>query len=82
MANILDATNSDNIIIGMEVLYPIGCHLEMGRVSSFSAWSGVVEYIIVRPYIGSKDLKYKPEQVTLIDPRPRLTRWRDLFRAR
>lgn len=75
----IDATNSDNIIIGMEVIYPVACHLEMGRVKTFSAWSGVTEYIIIQPYIGTQTIKRLPEDVTLIDPRPK-KRWYNFFK--
>jgi len=79
----LNATNCDNIIIGQEAIYyPDKRTSELGRIKTFSAWSGIVEYVIFQPYMGLEITVKEPERIELIDPRPRILRLRDIFKAR
>ena len=71
MKKISEITNED-VIVGQEIIYNVGCHKEMGRVDTFSAWSGIFEYIIVQPYNSNIKKTLKPNDfVELIDPRPK-----------
>ncbi len=67
----------DTIIIGQEIIYKnhkSNDRVTLGRVESFSSWSGEIEHIFVMPHIANASgagLEIKPEHVIeLIDPRP------------
>ena len=71
---------SDSIIIGQEVLFWDNGHRALGRVDSYSAWEGVVDYIVIKQYDSTEKINRKPDSVDLIDPRPFWLRLHDLFR--
>ena len=56
---------ADDIIIGQEIVY-FNEHKKrsLGRVVSYSYWIGKgFDYIIVKPYIGDKNIKVKSKEV-------------------